>query len=436
MKKTIIFLLIIFIGENAFAFSSSELNACFIRAADKARKSVVSISVYTVDKKNGVSSYTRVAEGSGLIISENGTVVTNHHVLSRGNHYRITYYDGTICEITGFSNNRLSLSDIKTDLAILLIKNHDSSKYPSAEISDSNDLREGEWVIAIGNPYGLKQSITGGIVSSKGRDNIGVADIEDFIQTDVSINPGNSGGPLVDLDGSVVGINTAIQSISGGYQGISFAIPSNIVIRVCNELLAYGRVRRGWLGFLAKETSVQDGTVPKKVQIIRVLKKSPAAYSGLREGDIIQEIDSNRVNSLAKLVKYIGNRKVGSRIGILVSRDGRLKEYTLVLRERQVYRKIHRVLRTLFLKYGMEIDENFNSKNLILSYLSPRSIQYNLEKGDRIILLNGEKVKSFEDFADIFERSGSGINSMVVERYGAYYEIDFRSTASKEIPDR
>ena len=356
-----------------------------------------------------------------LFISNEGVIVTNYHVVQKGNYFQVVNCDGIIFELEKFNNGEYVIADPKTDIAVIKISNPESVKLNPIRFSDSNKLSQGEWVLAIGSPYGLKQSITGGIVSSTGRDNIGFADIEDFIQTDVPINPGNSGGPLVDLQGNMVGINTAISTLSGGYQGISFAIPSNIVGEVCRELLKYGRVRRGWLGFLAEESRAgRDNTVVVK----SVIRGSPAETAGLLSGDIIKDIDGENIKTLGTLIKNVGNRPVGTRINITVSRDGKLHDIKLLLRERKEYTKIRKGLQDLFNKYGIEIDENSEKDDVIVYSVSPRTFWFDLKRGDILISLNGKKVFSLDDFISIYNRSGQRINRLEIYRDSRIFSVE------------
>jgi serine protease Do len=399
-----------------------DCNDRFIRAASSVKDSVVSISIY--EKKEGGEKFVKVAYGSGTIIDD-GYIVTNYHVVMKGDQYQVMVRDSLPLALEKFDNGEYYLADPKTDLALLKIK--DDGRVPIRPIAfgDSNKLSEGEWVLAIGNPYGLHQTITGGIVSSKGRDNIGFADIEDFIQTDVPINPGNSGGPLINLDGRLVGINTAIRSESGGFQGISFAIPSNLVRQVCRELIDNGRVRRGWIGFLVKEKRTGLGKEEGTLTIISVIKNSPAESAGLKIGDIIREVDGEKVSTLGGLMKSVGNKPVGSRIDIAVSRDGRLKKVRLMLRERTVYNKLRKEMSALFMKYGIEIDENSETGDVVISYVSPNSVTYNLKKGDVIASVNGKDVTSLDSFVRMFERQSRRITRMTVNRDSRLIEIDF-----------
>ncbi|MCU0821518.1 MAG: trypsin-like peptidase domain-containing protein [Spirochaetes bacterium] len=394
----------------------SEFNTYFINAAQKAKPSVVNINVYDVQQKGKGALQTKVGYGSGTIISKNGFIVTNYHVLNKGNFYRVILNDGTECDLQPFQNGKYYIKDEKTDLAVIKIDENEISRIDIIPIENSENLKEGEWVIAIGNPYGLRQSITSGIVSSKGRNDIGFADIEDFIQTDVPINPGNSGGPLVNLYGKLVGINTAIRTVSGGYQGISFAIPSNIVIQVCSELVKFGRVRRGWLGFLAKESKI-SGTA-NIVEVLSVIENSPAENSGLKEGDVIKEIDGQKISSLGELLKIVGNKPVESTIVLNISRDGELFEYSLPLIEKEKHLKINEALKTIFSLYGIELDKNSKTSDAVISYLSPIGIAYHsgLKSGDIVVELNDKKLASVEEFIRIFLKSQSRIKGLKILR--------------------
>lgn len=401
-----------------------DFNAYFINAANLVKNSVVSIAIYEKKEGGNRANYSKIAYGSGTII-EGGYIITNYHVIMKGDYYQVQYHDGVLLELERFENGSYYVADPKTDLALIKIRNADRLPLSPVVFDDSNNLSEGEWVIAIGNPYGLRQTITTGIVSSKGRDNIGFADIEDFIQTDVPINPGNSGGPLVNLKGKLVGVNTAIRTESGGYQGISFAIPSNLVRQVCRELINHGRVRRGWIGFLVREKKISMDQEKGHLEIISVIKNSPAESAGLLNGDIIKEIDGKSVRTLGGLIKSVGNKPVGTKIQLSVSRDGRLMNCSLMLRERKVYKKIRTVMNRLFNLYGIEIDENSASDEVVISSVSPRSIVYNLKKGDVIISLNNKPVSGLDSFVRVFDRHGKRINTMRVNRESKIFDINF-----------
>ncbi len=431
MLKIIYYFFILF---SLYIFSLNILNAAqpdinerFINAAAGAKPAVVNIFSYKESGKNKDRNLSKIGYGSGTIISGKGYIATNYHVLNKGSFYQIVLYDGKECQVLTFPNGELFLADEKTDIAILKIDENEISHIKPIPFDDSNELSEGEWVIAIGNPFGLRQSITCGIVSSKGRSDLGFADIEDFIQTDVSLNPGNSGGPLINLNGKLVGINTAIRTISGGYQGISFAIPSKIIKQVFSELLKYGRVRRGWLGFIAQERVITSGGEKKLLEVISVIKNSPAEISGIQKGDIIKEIDGKVMFSLGELVNFISNKPIGSELNIDVSRDGKIHKYSLILREKDVYKKIQSALENIFLTYGIELDINSITGDVVISYLSPMGIAYQsgLKKGDIILSINGALVSSLEDFIKIFNKHKNIISKLKIFRNPNQYNIEF-----------
>lgn len=423
--KIINILFFLFVPALHLSSTPDDINYYFTNAAKIARPSVVNISVFKQKNFSGKTEYVKVADASGTIVSDVGDIVTNYHVVRKGDFFEITDAFGKVYEAEKVYKGKYYISDEKTDIAILRISNRERVTFIPIVLANSNRLSIGEWVIAIGNPYGLKQSITGGIVSSKGRDNIGFADIEDFIQSDVSINPGNSGGPLVNLYGKMVGLNTAIRTISGGYQGISFAIPSNIVRQVYKELISHGRVRRGWLGFIAREKQLTRKGERTVIEVISVTRNSPAFLAGLQKGDIVRSIDNRKITSLGSLVKYVGSRTVGSRILLTISRNGKLYDFTFSLRERRRFNKIQKGLANLFRKYGIEIDENADKDIIAVSYVSPRSITYGLKSGDIVISLNGIKTGTVDDFVNVFSRSGMEIEKLTIQRNNRFFVLDF-----------
>ncbi|MBN2402287.1 MAG: trypsin-like peptidase domain-containing protein [Spirochaetes bacterium] len=426
----VIFYILYFIFIPSFQIlnaASLDINERFISVAAIAKPAVVNIFIYKESEKKRAENYSKIGFGSGTIISGKGYIATNYHVLKKGSFYRVILYDGKECQPLPFSDGELFKADEKTDIAILKINENEIYHIKPISFEESNDLSEGEWVIAIGNPYGLRQSVTCGIVSSKGRSDIGFAEIEDFIQTDVSINPGNSGGPLINLNGKLVGINTAIRTRSGGYQGISFAIPSKIIKQVCSELLKYGRVRRGWLGFLAQERAVSSGGEKKFLEIISVIKNSPAEISGIQKGDIIKEINGKAMSTLGELINFISNKPIGSDLNIGVSRDGRIYGYNLILREKDTHKKIQNILENIFFNYGMELDVNSMTGDVVISYLSPMGIAYQsgLKKGDIILSLNGNEVSRLEDFIKLYSKYDNIISRMEILRNKNKYSIEF-----------
>ena len=412
---------------NVLYAAQQDFNERFINAAAGAKPAVVNIIIYKDSGIGGERNLSKIGFGSGTIVSGKGYIVTNYHVLKKGSFYQIVLNDGKECQTLPFQDGKPFLADEKTDIALLRIDENEISHINPIPFEESDELSEGEWVIAIGNPYGLRQSITCGIVSSKGRSDVGFADIEDFIQTDVSINPGNSGGPLINLNGKLVGINTAIRTRSGGYQGISFAIPSNIIKQVCSELLKYSRVRRGWLGFLAQERVISSAGEKRLLEVISVIKNSPAEISGIQSGDIIKEIDGRSMSTLGELINYISNKPIGSELNIDVSRDGKIFKFSLILREKDVHKKLQNVLENIYLTYGIELDINSKTGDVVISYLSPMGMAYQngIKKGDIIISINRVNVSSLEDFVKIFNRHKKVISRLEIFRSPNQYDIEF-----------
>ncbi len=269
--------------------------------------------------------------GTGVIVREDGYILTNNHVIAQAEEVEVKLSTGAThtAEVVG--------TDPKTDLAVLKI---DVNDLTAAVLGDSGDLEPGEWVLAVGNPFGLEQTVTAGIISAVGRADVGIAEYEDFIQTDAAINPGNSGGPLLNLRGEVIGINTAIVAGPGGFQGIGFAVPITMAQVVMESLIETGEVRRGWLGVLIQDLdedlaqSFQYATTDG-VLIGDVTRDSPAERAGLQSGDIIVEYDGEPVESVHDLRNRVAQTKPEETIEIKVFRDGetRTVEVTIGLLE-------------------------------------------------------------------------------------------------------
>jgi len=263
--------------------------------------------------------------GSGVVVSSDGYILTNNHVVG----------DDT-AEITVALADKRELratlvgTDAYTDIALLKVN---ARGLPAIPWGDSSKLKVAEWVLAIGNPFQLNQTVTLGIVSAVGRANVGVAAYEDFVQTDAAINPGNSGGALINGRGELVGINTAIYSQSGGYQGVGFAVPSNLARRVMNDLIKYGEVRRGTLGYLqvreVSEALAQQLGVPapKGVLVERMTRDSAAYDAGVRPGDVIVSFNQRPVEDSAQLLRLIADSPIGSTVSVGAYRDGRKIEF-------------------------------------------------------------------------------------------------------------
>ena len=271
--------------------------------------------------------------GSGVVVTPDGYILTNNHVV-----------DARMQEITVNLGDRrerpakLVAADPATDLAVLKIEGRN---LPTIPWGDSSHLRVADWVLAIGNPYQLSSTVTLGIVSALGRTNINVASYEDFIQTDAAINPGNSGGALINRRGELVGINTAIFSERGGYQGIGFAVPSNLARRVMDDLIRYGEVRRGSFGAvrtvaitaqLAEELNLRDTSGALVWQMSR---DSSAYDAGIRPGDVIDEIDGQPVKDPNSFYRVVSDLRIGSTATVVVRRDGRRQEFKVPVERAQ-----------------------------------------------------------------------------------------------------
>lgn len=267
--------------------------------------------------------------GSGVIVDPKGYILTANHVVQDAEEIRVTLSDKR-----EFKGERVG-TDAKTDIAVIKI---DSDHLPTIKLGDSDKLRVGETVLAIGSPYGLSQTVTMGIVSAVGRANVGIADYEDFIQTDAAINPGNSGGALVNVKGELVGINTAIFSTSGGYQGIGFAVPTSMAKAVMDSLITKGKVIRGWLGVtiqpLTPELAKQFNLKEEKGALVGdVIEGSPAEKAGLQRGDVIIEYEGKRIDEPYQLKNMVANTAPGHEVKLKIIRENRTETNKVAIGE-------------------------------------------------------------------------------------------------------
>ena len=316
----------------------------FTEAADKTIHSVVHVKNVSYHKVSnpmleffygykGGESQEQVGTGSGVIISEDGYIVTNNHVIRDASEIEITL------------NNKKSYkaeligTDSKMDIALLKIDADE--KLPYTPFGNSDDVKVGEWVLAVGNPYNLTSTVTAGIVSAKAR-NLGTDGIQSFIQTDAAVNPGNSGGALVNTRGDLIGINTMITSMTGSYVGYSFAVPSNITRKIIEDIMEYGNVQRGILGveggelnaMASKELGIKqtEGFYIKDVQ-----KNSGADKSGLKEGDVIVKIDNRNIATYADLSGYINTKRPNDKVAVTIIRDGENKIIPVTLSKNELF---------------------------------------------------------------------------------------------------
>ncbi len=274
--------------------------------------------------------------GTGAVISADGYIVTANHVVADADEIEIVFQNGRTekAEIVGL--------DPGTDIAVL--KTNATGLVP-AQFGNSEELDIGDWVVAIGAPFGLEQTVTAGIVSAKSRSDVGLATFENYIQTDAAINPGNSGGPLANLDGEIIGINSCISSKGGGNDGIGFSVPSAVAKRVVDAIIADGRVARGWLGISVQPADDDmaaslgaDGAIG--VVVNQVVPGSPAQLAGLEAGDLITEVGGKQIRTPGELIATIGHRSPGSELAITAFRAGEMEEFNATLAERESDEKV------------------------------------------------------------------------------------------------
>jgi len=341
--------------------------------------------------------------GSGVIVTQDGYILTNHHVIAGADVIKVSLIDKRVFDA------RVVGLDPKTDLALLKI---DATDLPLLPLGDSSKLEVGQFVLAVGNPFGLSGTVTMGIVSAKGRANIRIADYEDFIQTDAPINPGNSGGALVNLDGELVGINTVIFSQSGGNIGIGFAIPSNMAKGVMYNLIEYGRVVRGWLG-----VAIQDQADGKGVIVQGVMPNSPAEKAGLKQGDIILSYRGESIESGSELKNLVGETAPGEKVEIKILRSGTEMTISVViaeLKEEEIPElsvmnklgiRVEELKKELREQFGIP-DEIKEGVVVIAVDEAGRAGEAGVEPGDVILRANQTLVRRLSDLEKALESAG------------------------------
>jgi len=335
--------------------------------------------------------------GSGVIVdARGGYILTNHHVVEDADEIQVSLIDGQIldAEVVG--------SDAATDIAVIKV---DADGLVDMPIGDSDEVRVGDFVLAIGNPFGLGHTVTSGIVSALGRTGLNRNGYEDFIQTDASINPGNSGGALVNMRGELVGINSAIISQSGGNVGIGFAVPTEIASSIMRQILDYGEVRRGLLGVsiqtIDKEVAeALDATVDSGALIASIEPGSAAEEAGLRVDDIITEVNGEKISGAAELRNAIGLRGSGEEVSISYIRDGKTRKTTAVLGQQQVARSVGGDIHP-----GLAGAEFATSAEggVEVTAVEPNSpaAQRGLRPGDIIMQVNRRPVRTLEQLTEL-----------------------------------
>lgn len=384
--------------------------------------------------------YYERGQGSGFIISKDGYILTNNHVVGDVDKITVELQDGR-----KFENAKLIGTDPDSEVALIKI---DGDDFPVLPMGDSDKIEIGDWVIAIGNPFGLNETVTVGVISAVGRSNVHIAQYEDFIQTDAAINPGNSGGPLINLDGRVIGINTAIFSQSGGYMGIGFAIPINMARNIEQQLKSHGKVTRGYLGIygqditseMAKLLQLKDN---QGVIVASVEPGSPAGKAGLKSHDVLLEMSGKKIESYDSFRNEVAMLKPDSRITFLVSRDGKTTEITVTLAERPTEVaggstqskgrqqsqaalgiEVQTLTKDLAERFGYALGEG-----VIVARVAPASpaADVGIQPGDLIQSVNRQSVGSVDEFEKAVNRSKDGKVLLLIKRgeYSQFVVVQF-----------
>jgi serine protease Do len=361
----------------------------------------------------------RVGTGSGVIIEPDGYIVTNNHVIADADDIEVTLYDNRSYKATVIG------TDPTTDLALIRIK---ESGLPALPFVNSDQVKVGEWVMAVGNPFNLTSTVTAGIVSAKGR-NINILreqySVESFIQTDAAINPGNSGGALVNLDGGLIGINTAIASNTGSYAGYGFAVPANIVSKVVEDLMKYGVVQRGVLGVMIRTVDgslarEKDLPLTRGAYVDSLLENSAAASAGIKPGDVIIAVDGSEVNNSPKLQELIARHRPGDKVQIKVNRKGTERTFDVTLNNRRgntdLVKKEHLDVLSMLGADFENLDEKTAKKLGIDGGVKVKSLyagklrrNTQMQEGFIITKVDGKIIRSVDDLAKALEGRKGGV---------------------------
>ena len=437
--------------------SLQDLNDAFVGLAETASPAVVTISTQRTVTRQQRSpfdmfddffggprrqaperEFQQRGQGSGVIVESNGIILTNHHVIANADTIQVRTADNQQLGATIIG------SDPSTDIAVLQVE---AEGMPHMQFGDSDRLRVGEWVMAIGSPLSenLAQTVTQGIVSAKGRADINLVEFEDFIQTDAAINPGNSGGPLINMSGELIGINTAIASRSGGSQGIGFAVPVNMAKRVMESIIETGTVIRGFVGITGQDVNPTLARAlglerARGAVISQVLEDGPAKEAGLREQDVILEYDGRTLDSFAQFRSYVASRAPGTEVALKISRDGEIKDVTLVLGERPTDELTEAEVENLFEQYGFMVEplnddlaEQFrlraNLEGVVVTEIDQNSQAYRqgLRTGDLVIAVNRRRISDMAQFNEMMmqaQEEGVALFQIVRQNQRLFVGID------------
>ncbi len=380
-------------------------------------------------RRGAPQQYSERGQGSGFIISKDGYILTNNHVVGDADEITVVLQDGRT-----FNNAKVIGTDPESEVALIKIEGDD---YPVLALGDSSKVDIADWVIAIGSPFGLSETVTVGVVSAVGRSNVGIAPYGNFIQTDAAINPGNSGGPLIDLDGKAIGINTAIVSRSGGYMGIGFAIPINMAKDIQEQLKAKGKVTRGYLGLRAQDVTAEmapllDREKAGGVLVISVEPGAPADTAGLKTRDIITEIDGKKVTSYDLFRNEVAVLKPGTKVRLAILRDGKEMELTAKLDERpgmaqaktergedesqqNIGMQVQTLTKDLAGQLGYSLGEG-----VVVVAVTPGgpAADAGIETGDLIMSVNKEKVTSTAEFNAAVKAARKAGKALLLVKHG------------------
>ena len=389
-----------------YSFNSNKVAAemtDFTRAAEKTVNAVVHVKNTSI-QKGKVSGWLRqfygddfdekrVGTGSGVIVSPDGLIITNYHVIEDASEIEVTSNKNKtyLAEIIG--------SDPATDLAVLKIKTNES--LPFIPFGDSELARVGEWVLAVGNPFNLNSTVTAGIISAKSRDlNERDSKNQSFIQTDAAVNMGNSGGALVNTNGELIGINTAISSITGGFVGYSFAVPSNIVRKVFEDLIEYGNVQKGLLGVSGSALNAElaekfDITETQGFLIREVIEGMGASEAGLKIGDIVKKVDDVKINTFSDLTGYLSTKRPGEKVQVTFSRDNSENKITVTLKKTNTTQFLGMYLKNI----NSEQKEYFGLDHgvIVKELVNRRLYAYGIDEGFVLLEINNIKIKDVSD---------------------------------------
>jgi len=393
----------------------------FTRAAENAVHTVVHVKNTTVSQGGPITLQdlfygrsqprTQIGTGSGVIISPDGYIITNNHVINGAQSLSVTLNDNKIYTA------QLIGTDEKTDIALLKIDAEDDLPY--ATFGDSDQAKVGEWVLAVGNPFNLTTTVTAGIISAKSRDLSGV-NSQSFIQTDAAVNPGNSGGALVNINGDLIGINTAITSQTGSYIGYSFAVPSNIARKVVEDIMEFGDVQTGILGvnILNRNSkyAIENGLNEiDGVYVSQIEENSGAAKAGLKNGDIIKRVDNIKISKFSDLSGYLNTKRPNDVVDVTIDRGGDLKVVPVKLSKYEIssieyldmeLRNIPKQAKEKYkIDYGVLVTKNEN-------YALYKNLGIN--SGYVITEINGEKITSIDDINKIQQKYGDNITKISV----------------------